>query len=89
MKLKLAALSILLCAGCATKTGVVPIGDGIYMMSTEDYMSTSGGRVKAQLYTEAAQFCTKLGKRSVPVADTANNYSMHGYASAEVKFRCE
>lgn len=87
MTLLLAALLI----GCASKTGIVPIGDGIYMASMQDYsLNYSGGKVKAQLYGEAMEFCAKQGKKSVPVGDTSRDAALYtNYASAEVKFRCE
>lgn len=75
-------------AACSTTTGVVPIGDGIFMLSKQEHMSWSGGQVKADLYTQAAAHCKALGKESVPVSDTARDATMGSYASAEVKFRC-
>jgi len=76
-------------AACSTPTGVVPIGDGIYMASDMDGMSWSGGSVKAGLYKQAGEFCTKQGKEVVPVSDKSNDASAFGnYASAEIKFRC-
>lgn len=89
-KLKVLAAAVLL-AGCAAQTGIVPIGNGLYMSSRDDYMGTSGSRVKAQLYAEAAAFCSKQGKSSVPVADTSHDpqFPSANWASAEVKFRCE
>lgn len=90
MKLKLLVLAALV-AGCASKTGIVPIGDGLYMSSMQDYsLNYHGGKVKAQLYQDAAEFCAKQGKKSIPVADTSRDAAMYtNYASAEVKFRCE
>lgn len=74
---------------CSTPTGVVPIGDGIYMASDMDGMSWSGGSVKAGLYKQAGEFCIKQGKQVSPVSDKSNDASAFGnYASAEVKFRC-
>jgi hypothetical protein len=90
MKMKLLAAAAVLLAGCASKTGIVPIGDGIYMSSTQDYsLNYHGGKVKAELYKEAADFCAKQGKKSVPVSDSARDAAFYSnYASAEVKFRC-
>lgn len=90
MKLRF-VLALAVLAGCASKTGIVPIGNGLYMSSMQDYsLNYHGGKVKAQLYQEAMEFCAKQGKGSVPVSDNARDASMYGnYASAEVKFRCE
>jgi hypothetical protein len=90
-KTTLLAVAALLAAGCASKTGIVPIGDGIYMSSMQDYsLNYHGGKVKAELYREAGEFCAKQGKRSVPVDDTSRDAAAFtNYASAEVKFRCQ
>lgn len=78
-------------AGCAaSETGIVPIGDGLYMAGKQDYsMNWHGAKVKADLYQQAAAFCAKQGKQSIPVSDTARDAAMYSnYASAEIKFRC-
>ncbi len=77
-------------AGCAasTSTGIVPIGDGIYMNSRQEYMNWSSGAIKAQLFKEAAEFCAKDGKRLSPIGSTGADASMSSYASAEIQFRC-
>jgi len=83
-------LTLVLMAACASTTGVVPIGDGLYMTSKQDYsLNWHGGKVKAELYQEASQFCAKQGKKSSPVSDTSRDAAAYThYASAEVKFRC-
>ena len=84
-----ACICTLALAGCST-TGVVPIGDGIYMSSKLGSMTTfNGGQVKAELFQEASEFCAKSGKRSVPVNSTSKDSGLGTYASAEVQFRCE
>lgn len=85
---------VLLCAtltACASTTGIVPIGDGIYMSSKQDYsMNYHGGKVKADLYQEAMQFCAQQHKKSIPIADSSRDAAIYSnYASAEIKFRCE
>jgi hypothetical protein len=84
------AFAAVLITACASNTGVVPIGDGIYMSSKQDYsMNWHGAKVKAELYQEAIAFCAKQGKQSSPVSDTSRDAVMYSnYASAEVKFRC-
>lgn len=75
-------------SACSTTTGVVPIGDGIYMASKQDGagFNWSSGKVKAELYQEAAQYCSKLGKKSIPLSDIGQDSSMYSYASAEISF---
>lgn len=74
---------------CASTTGVVPIGDGMSMLSKHDPMAWSGGKLKAELYTEAGAHCKQQGKELSPVSDTAQDATMSRYASAEIKFRCK
>jgi hypothetical protein len=61
------------------------------MASKQDYSwNYHGGLVKAELYQEAAEFCSKQVKKVIPVSDEsldAKNY--RNFASAEIKFRCE
>ncbi|WP_225784696.1 hypothetical protein [Xenophilus sp. Marseille-Q4582] len=77
-------------AGCASKTGIVPIGDGLYMASNMDYMAWSSGGIKAELFKEANEFCSKQGKALKPVNSKGEDATLSGrYASAEVQFRCE
>jgi hypothetical protein len=84
-------LVVVILSGCASDTGIVPIGDGIYMSSKQVYsFNWHGGKVKAELYQKASQFCAEKNKRSVPVSDSARDAAMYSnYASAEIKFRCE
>lgn len=79
----------LVLGGCTTTTGVVPIGDGIFMLAKQEHMAWSGGKVKAELYAEAAAHCKTLGKEVSPVGDTSQDATMSSYASAEIKFRCK
>lgn len=89
--MRIAALVMCLAVvGCAaTKTGVVSIGENTYMISNQDWMAYSGGVVKAELYREAAAFCTSKGKKVVPGQSTSRDASYGASASAEIQFRCE
>lgn len=76
-------------SGCATNTGIVPIGSGNYMASKMGSMTTfSGGVVKAELFQEAGVFCEKQGKKLVPGDSTSKDSAPYVYASAEIQFRC-
>ena len=83
--------AVVLAAGCATpNTGIVPIGSGVYMASKFGTMVTfSSGEVKAELYRDATQFCSKTGKQVAPLSSTSTDSVMATYASAEIQFRCE
>lgn len=89
--MKKAALGLALVAlltGCASQTGIVPIGDGVYMSGAQDGMTYTATKVKARLYAEASEFCAKQGKKMVPLSDSGVDSSMTTSTSAEVKFRC-
>ena len=81
-------LSAAVVSGCATNTGVVPIGDGIYMVSEQGY-GMSGGKIKAELYGQAAAYCKAQGKEPSPVSDRSQDATVFEYPSAEIKFRCK
>ena len=86
-----AVLAVVALTGCASpNTGIVPIGNGLYMSSKPGGMLTyTGGEVKAELYREAAGFCKEKGKGVVPVSSTSENSGVAKYASAEIQFKCE
>lgn len=76
--------------GCATGTnGVVPAGDGIYMVGGLGGMTDySGSVVKARFFAEASKFCAGKGLAMQPINSTAQDAASYTYASAEVQFRC-
>ena len=79
-------------AGCMFRsTGVVPIGQGNYMVAKT---SPGGGFVtadgtKAKLFKEANAFCAERNKRLVTTKVTAKNGHPFRSAHAEIQFRCE
>lgn len=82
----------LVIAGCSTTgtDGVVKIGPDLYMLGRMGGFSDfSGSGVKAQLFSEAGQYCASQGQEMVPVASTAKDSAPATYASAEVQFRCQ
>jgi hypothetical protein len=91
MKVGIAFALVALLAGCSTpNTGVVPIGNGLYMHSKFGSFTTfSGGEVKAELFKEAATYCERQGKKLVPVNSTSKDSGYGTYASAEIQFRCD
>ena len=91
MRIKLCIITAaLVVAGCASKTGIVPIGDGLYMASNMDSMAWSSGGIKAELFKEAHEFCAKQGKALKPINSKGEDATLAGrYASAEIQFRCE
>ncbi|CAN7244409.1 hypothetical protein LJR175_000993 [Variovorax sp. LjRoot175] len=84
-----AALGAVLAAGCASPTGIVPIGSGTYMSSKMGGpLVYSGSKLKAELYAEASVFCAKTGKQVEPLTSSAVDAIALNNASAEIQFRC-
>lgn len=86
-----AVVAAFLLGGCAAtmpNTGIVPIGNGVFMSSKFGGMEWSGGKVKAELYKDAGEFCAKQGKQVIPLDSTSKDASTSQYASAEIQFRC-
>jgi hypothetical protein len=93
MEVRMRGMAVLLAmtlAACATpNTGVVPIGEGKYMLSKMGGMGVwLGGEVKAGLYREASAFCVKQGKRLEPLGSSSQDATYGRYATAEIQFAC-
>jgi hypothetical protein len=81
-----AALAAL--GGCAA-TGVVPIGQDTYMVSRQGAGGWSSvGKLKAEAFAEASQYCVSQNK-SIQVVNTHEQPSGIGrLPEAEVQFMC-
>lgn len=76
--------------GCATQTGIVPIGTDTYMVSRQGYVVTqSVVAIKADAYKEAAAFCRQEGKE-FQVVNTSSAEGIPGrrLPTAEIQFMC-
>lgn len=86
MLLAIAALS-----GCASDSGVTPMGHGNYMIAKQAATGFSGlGNLKTDSLRDADAFCTKQGKM-LEVLDARENegpFTMGKFPRAEVTFRC-
>lgn len=82
--------AIIFLAGCATTSGVVPMGGDTYMISrSEKGFDTTGSRVKADAYKEAYQFCVANGKKLEILKSTQKDMApFRSDAQAEIEFRC-
>ena len=93
-KIALICLGLLLSilAGCST-TGVVPIGEGAYMVAKTSAggMFSSADAMKAELFREANAFCAGQQKQLVTVKVITLNAIpiVRSFPHAEVQFRCE
>jgi hypothetical protein len=86
------ALSIaILVAGCAAQTGVVPAGEGTYLVAKQAATGFPGlGNLKADALQEANQFCTSKGSDLFVTrsSETQPPYVLGNYPRAEITFRC-
>jgi hypothetical protein len=77
--------------GCASHSGVVPIGQDTYMMSKQAATGFGGlGSLKAELFAEANQHCGSEGKRLqvVNTHENAGPYILGNYPRAEIQYMC-
>ena len=76
--------------GCATGTnGVVPAGDGVYMVGgLGGFFDYSASQAKVRYLEQATKFCADRGQTMVLVNSTGKDSGFGTYASGEVQFRC-
>jgi|CXWL01.1.fsa_nt_gi hypothetical protein len=83
--------SIIILAGCAVNTGVVPIGQDTFMVSRQAATGFTGlGDLKGEAFREANQYCLNQ-RKSVQVLHTSESsppYILGNFPRAEVQFRC-
>lgn len=78
-------------AGCASNSGVIPIGKDTFMVSRQAATGFSGsGTLKAEAFQEASQYCEKLGKslQVVSTHEASPPYILANFPKAEVQFMC-
>jgi hypothetical protein len=84
--LPLLAISLAACS----HTGVIPMDKGTYMVAKKSPQVGFGPntQLKADVYTEANEFCSKSGKsvETVKFEDTAAGFAKS--PSASLQFRC-
>ena len=89
--MKLTPYAVILLAGCAANSGVVPMGGDTYMVSRQAPTGFTGaGTIKAEALQEAGQHCTAL-KRDllvVNITEAQPPFILGNYPRAEVQFRC-
>ncbi len=83
-------IALLMC-GCATSTGITPIGEDTYMISRNGAgFWTATATVKAEAYAEANQYCQSKDKRFQVVR--ASEHPASGrpgdFPGAEIQFMC-
>ncbi|MDP8212241.1 MAG: hypothetical protein P9X22_02980 [Candidatus Zapsychrus exili] len=77
--------------GCAINSGVVSMGQDIYMVSRQAATGFSGsGKLKARALQEADKFCEKQGRflEVIRVSEASPPYILANFPKAEVSFKC-
>ena len=86
----LVAIAVLITGGCATETGVQPMGKDTYTLSVgvagTGSVSGNNTSAKRKALSEANQYCAKMGKQ-ILVKNTSLNSTMAG-STSELVFQC-
>ena len=88
---KIITAGAILLAGCASNSGVIPIGQDTFMVSRQAATGFSGsGKLKAEAFQEASQYCEKLGKslQVVSTHEASPPYILANFPKAEIQFMC-
>jgi hypothetical protein len=78
-------------AGCASNSGVVPMGSNTYMVSRQAATGFTGmGTLKAEAMKEAYEQCQKTGKsvQVVEAIDAKPPYIFGNFPKTEIRFKC-
>ena len=91
MKKLLSIAVVVLFAGCASNSGIVPAGSGTFNITKQQGTGFPGlGSMKAEAYAEAAAHCN-LQKRDFAVVnyeETKGPYILGNYPRVDLVFRC-
>lgn len=82
---------VIVIGGCASNTGIVPMGQGRYMVAKQAATGFPGlGNLKGEALVEANQHCTAQGKdmEVLTTTETQPPYVFGNYPRAEVHFQC-
>ena len=77
-------LALTLLGGCATSSGILPMGKDLYSLTVQADAASSA---KKNAIEQAAEHCSKKGQ-SIEVAKTGASSDAYGWHSYEVTFRC-
>jgi hypothetical protein len=78
-------------AGCASNSGIMPIGKDTFMVSRQAATGFSGsGTLKAEAFQEANRYCEGLSKslQVVSTHEAAPPYIFGNFPKAEIQFMC-
>ena len=91
MRFIIPLIPLAILAGCASNTGIVPIGEDTYMVSRQAATGFSGsGSLKAEAFQEANQYCLSMGKKLqvVNTHEATPPFILGNFPKAEVQFMC-
>lgn len=80
-----------LATGCASNSGVVPMGQDSYFVSRQAATGFGGaGTLKAEVLREAGQHCTTLNKsiQVVSLTEAKPPFIAGNFPKADLQFRC-
>ena len=90
MKAMLAVLFVFV-PGCASNSGIVPMGHNTYMVSRQAATGFTGmGTLKADAMKEAYEQCQKTGKavQVIEAIDAKPPYIFGNFPKTEIRFKC-
>ena len=82
---------LILLAGCAANSGIVPIGNDTYFVSRQSANAFAGsGDLKAETLREASQHCLAQQKsfEVINMTEAQPPFILGNYPKAEVQFKC-
>ncbi len=91
MKAIAVLLGALLVTGCASHTGITPIGGGSFMIAKQQATGFPGlGNMKADLLREGHAHCAAMKKNFelTGATETQPPYILGNYPRSEITFRC-
>lgn len=87
----ISVVALILVAGCASQSGIAPMGGGMYVASKQAATGFPGlGNLKAEVLRESDKFCAERKQDFLVVSTTETRppYIAGNYPRAEVQFRC-
>jgi hypothetical protein len=89
VNMKYLIIFLFVLSGCASSTGVIPMGPDSFMISKQGASGfSSNGAMKAEAYQEANEFCAKQDKKLMPVGTHEVPSGFGRLPSSEIEFMC-
>ena len=85
------SILIFVLTGCASHTGVVPMGKDTFMIAKQQATGFPGlGNMKAEIISEGSVYCSSQGKefQIVSTHETQPSYILGNYPRSEIQFMC-